>query len=336
MKILKRNDRPACLHFPIYLFLATVILTAGFMDVAAANELTAIKILDAVEIDGRKIHLGDIAQIDSHDLQLIHKLKDVEIGTAPLPGRSRVIEAEFIQLRLKQNDFDVSTLNVHGSQTIKITRSHVEINEDEIRDIVSNFIYNQALRGKKSARITALRVPKGIILSKGHITYRVSPPKHTDYLGKVPLSVEFSVDGKRQKKVWATVTIEMMVEVVVSKKPLRKHKPLDENDIELRKMDLADLPSNVITDPQAVLGKRTRRAIGSKTILRTDLIELPPIVKRGDIVVIVAESNGFRITALGKAKSKGRLGERIPVENFDSKKILYGRVVDSRTVEIEF
>jgi flagella basal body P-ring formation protein FlgA len=124
--------------------------------------------------------------------------------------------------------------------------------------------------------------------------------------------------------------------VVVSKKPLRKHKPLDEDDIELRKMDLADLPSNVITDPQAVLGKRTRRAIGSKTILRTDLIELPPIVKRGDIVVIVAESNGIRITALGKAKSKGRLGERIPVENFDSKKVLYARVVDSRTVEIEF
>mgnify|MGYP001825038479 FL=1 len=101
-------------------------------------------------------------------------------------------------------------------------------------------------------------------------------------------------------------------------------------------MDLEEKPDGVITDPGAVLGKRTRRAIGTQTPLRADLIELPPLVKRGDLVVIIAESNGLKITTLGQVKKRGRLGDRIPVANMDSKKILYARVIDSNTVKVDF
>jgi flagella basal body P-ring formation protein FlgA len=50
----------------------------------------------------------------------------------------------------------------------------------------------------------------------------------------------------------------------------------------------------------------------------------------------LAEIGGIKITALGQVKKKGRLGERIPVMNFDSKKVLYARVLDSNTVKVEF
>jgi flagella basal body P-ring formation protein FlgA len=92
----------------------------------------------------------------------------------------------------------------------------------------------------------------------------------------------------------------------------------------------------VITDPDSVLGKRTRRAIGSNTVMRANLVESPPLVKRGDVVVILAESGALRITALGQVKKKGRLGESIPVMNYDSKKVVYARVIDSNTVKVEF
>jgi len=85
-----------------------------------------------------------------------------------------------------------------------------------------------------------------------------------------------------------------------------------------------------------VLGKRTRRAIGSKTVLRANLVEFPPLVRRGDVVVIIAETRGLRVTALGQVKKKGARGDRIPVINFESKKVLYARVVDSNTVRIDF
>jgi flagellar basal body P-ring formation protein FlgA len=44
----------------------------------------------------------------------------------------------------------------------------------------------------------------------------------------------------------------------------------------------------------------------------------------------------LKITPLGQVKKKGRLGERMPVVNMDSKKTLYARVIDSDTVKVDF
>jgi len=45
----------------------------------------------------------------------------------------------------------------------------------------------------------------------------------------------------------------------------------------------------------------------------------------------------MRITAMGVVKEReGREGERILVENLDSKKGIYAQVVDSKTVRVDF
>jgi flagella basal body P-ring formation protein FlgA len=54
------------------------------------------------------------------------------------------------------------------------------------------------------------------------------------------------------------------------------------------------------------------------------------------MVMIVAETQGLKISALGQVKKKGALGDRIPVINFESKKVLYARVVDANTVKVDF
>jgi len=336
MKITNRKDNLLHMGLTVWLLLVAAIFQIGFSNHSAAADVVTITLLEAVEIDGPSIYLGQIAQIDGRDLQLIQQLNEVAVGKAPLPSRSRVVETDYVKLRLRQNGFDVATLNLNGSRHVKITRSYIEVGKAEIEKIISDYLYHEALKGQPSAIVKAVRVPDRLILPQGRITYQVIPPKHTNFLGKIPLSIQFHVDGKLKKKVWAMATIEMAIDVAVAKRPLRKHKLIDENDVEFKKMDLAQLPANVITDPQDVIGKRTRQTISSKAVLHTDLIELPPIIKRGDVVVIVVELKGLRITARGKAKRRGRLGERIPVENLDSKKILYVQVVDSHTVKLEY
>jgi flagella basal body P-ring formation protein FlgA len=155
-------------------------------------------------------------------------------------------------------------------------------------------------------------------------------------MGIIQFTINFDVNGKFYKRVWAAATVEVFSDVVVTKKPLGRYKHITEDDIEVQRMDLANLPSDVLTDPEAVLGKRTKRAIAAQTVLRPNLVEFPPLVKRGDVVVIVAETKGLKITTLGEVKKKGRIGERIPVTNYDSKKIIYARVVDANTVKVEF
>ena len=66
------------------------------------------------------------------------------------------------------------------------------------------------------------------------------------------------------------------------------------------------------------------------------MVELPPLVKRGDIVTIKAVSGALQVTTLGKAKSNGHQGERIKIVNIDTQKELYGYVVDAKTVKVVF
>lgn len=316
------------------------MLAVAFMLTTAAeptaNPLTTIRVRDRVEVDGAEILLGQIAEIEGNDVRLIRQLKDILIGKAPLPGKSRLYDQNHLKMRLKQYDIDLSAVILEAPGQIEVSRGCIRIQKQKIEEIVSGFLLQSIPSDTKDIRIKEIRVPEEVVLSTGQISYQVTPADNQPLRGKCSLAVEFSVNGSAQKKIWTTAVIEVLGPVVVTRKPLGRYKPIDEDDIELKTMDLSGLPDDVITDPEAVLGKRTIRAIGAQVPLRADSIELPPLVKRGDLVMIIAEFKGLKITTRGQVKKKGRLGEQIPVVNLDSNKVLYARVIDANTVKVDF
>ena len=328
---------PGCKHFYGYIvgLVAFALLLATACNIYA-SDLTRVHISGKVQVDDEKILLGHIAKIEGSDPQMIHTLNGIVVGRAPLPGNSRKLDGARIKTRLKHNRIDLAQLVLDIPPSITVSRSFIEVSPEKIKGLVSDYISANLLAGNSNASIKSIQVSGGLRLPSARITYEVTAPRDRDLVGQVPFAVNFDVNGKLYKKVWTTVTIEVLAEVVITKKPLGRHKPITEDDIMVLEMDLARVPADVITDPEAVLGKRTKRAIGSKTVLRANLVEFPPLVKRGDVVVIVAETNGLKITALGKVKKKGALGDRIPVVTFESKKVLYARVIDSNTVKIDF
>jgi flagella basal body P-ring formation protein FlgA len=317
-----------------------LILSAAFLWVwpseSLATPTAVIRFQERVEIDSAEVLLGQIAEIESSNTRWIQQLKGIVIGRAALPGKTRQYDRRYLEMRLKQHHVDLSAVKVEVPRMVEVVRSAIRIEQEKLRQIVSDFIWRNTAHDERTLRIKEIRAPKSVTLPKGSVAYKVSAPRSQELTGKCSIAIDFSVNGLSQKKVWATAVIEVRGPVVVTRKPLGRYKPITEDDIELTTMDLSDLPAGVITDPAAVIGKRARRAVGARIPLRADLIELPPLVKRGDLVTIIAQSNGLKITTLGEVKKKGRLGERIPVVNLDSKKILHARVIDSKTVKVDF
>ena len=312
------------------LFLQT--MTGGLLAAGA----TRITVSPSTMLDGDSVYLGKIAAITGDDPLLADQLSRIYIGRAPLPGNTLEFEAADLNRRLKQNGYDPDDLEIQIPPKVVVKRSSVTVSREKMRNMVSDYLTNNLLAGMPDANIQEINVAEPVELPAGRIAYTVHPARNAESMGKIPFTINFDVNGKFCKRVWAAATVEVISDVVVAKKPLGRFKPISEDDIEVQKMDLSDLPSDVIRNPEEVLGKRTSRAISAQTVLRPNLVELPPVVKRGDVVVIVAESEGLKVTALGEVKKKGRIGERIPVVNSDSRKILYARVVDANTVKIEF
>ena len=164
----------------------------------------------------------------------------------------------------------------------------------------------------------------------------VSAPKHTDWLGVVPFSVFINSNGQTYKKVRVSTKIEVLSEVLLTNKPLGKDQPITLSDIVRKKMNLSRTPSDVIMDVNQVVGRRTTRAVAAYSILRKDQVESPPLVRKGDIVQVMAESRGLKVTTQGMAKENGTQGERIRVVNLRSKKTVYAQIVDRQTVRVKF
>ncbi|MEE9611432.1 MAG: flagellar basal body P-ring formation chaperone FlgA, partial [Desulfatiglandales bacterium] len=70
--------------------------------------------------------------------------------------------------------------------------------------------------------------------------------------------------------------------------------------------------------------------------LKEWMLERPPIVKRGDMVTILAESGVLRVTVPGRVLEKGYLGELVRVQNAMSKRQIHARVINNSTVVVDF
>jgi flagella basal body P-ring formation protein FlgA len=297
---------------------------------------TSVRFWDQAEVAADQILLGRIARVDGTDPQLAAALEAVVLGRSPLPGKTRALDRGTILTRLRQSGIEPAHLDLQIPAEVMVTRAAITIGREQIERIAREYIQQQAAGPGETLRIKDIRVAESVVLPQGQLVTRVLAPRNTELAGTVSLTVVFRVDDDAEKRVWVTVSLERLTKVVTARRPLGRFKPIDAEDLEIKTVDAAGLPADLITDPEVLIGKRTRRPLDSGTVLRHELVELPPIVKNGDRVRIIAETPGLRISALGQVKQKGCQGELIQVMNLDSNKVIYARVIDSQTVRIEF
>ena len=133
--IFKKSKRPGR---GMLLFLATVSILGAAAELTAA-EMTLIRIRDQVEVNNDEVLLGQIASIESSDTQLVQQLKDIVIGRAPLPGKTRRYDPQHLKMRLKQHHINLSVVNLEIPQHVRISRSYVEIDKHELKKIIQDW-----------------------------------------------------------------------------------------------------------------------------------------------------------------------------------------------------
>ncbi len=287
-------------------------------------------------VRGAEIRLGEIATLKGDNRRLIQRLEKVCVGRSPIPGRSTQINERQIRLRIRQAGIKSACVKIVFPSRVKVERECVRIPRAKLREIVRAFVLRKVPWGASHTRIKKIEVKNDVILPRGYITYNVLLPEHRYPVGKVPVQIQYNVDGKLARTVWVTADITVMMKVVVSKRPIRRAHFITGDDVAVRERSLRSVPVNVITELKDVIGKRAKRKIGPMVVMSRDLIEQPPLVKRGDMVRIVAESGCLRVTALGEIMSRGYEGGRVCVMNLDSRKKIFARVVDSSTVRVNF
>ena len=199
-----------------------------------------------------------------------------------------------------------------------------------------DFVRNRLPWAPEEVRIRDVRAKGDVIVPAGDVHLEVEPPRRADLLGRVSLPVRISVDGRLVQRVWVAGEVLVRTRVWVLDRPVRRGHVLAAADLRQVEVDLGSVPAGIVREVREVVGKRARRSIRGRVPIRRDWLERVPLVRRGDVVTLKAESGAVLVTTVGVVRTDGALGDLVEVVNLSSKKPVYGRVVDRRTVKVIF
>jgi len=219
---------------------------------------------------------------------------------------------------------------VYGSST-----KHQLIDRQEIEQVFNDYLAEQSnLLPHIELRFKKIEFPDAYQVPQGRVEHQVIPAK-VGVIGSRRLTLLTRVDGQTVSNQSIRVELEALAEIEIATSSMRRGKILSAQDIELRYQDISKIREPIF-DQTDIIGKRLKRSVRLGQPLQVNQVEFPPVIKRGDRVIIQAQNQGLMLTAAGEAKQDGRTGEEIRVMNSNSRKEVLCQVVASGLVKVEF
>lgn len=230
----------------------------------------------------------------------------------------------------------LSTALIFAGMTILQAAETSVLKEARVRQIVTDFLQQKTGLAGAAIQLKKLGFSGEAVLPAGNASFEVVSPQEWEGWGRGSLALIVRVDDRVIKNIPLNVEVEVLADVVVAAKPLERGMVVEKGDVVLQKRDMATVPAKVCRNLDEAIGKRVRVGTRASSALRSDYLERLPVVKSGQLVTIVAETDRFRITATGRARGNGAEGETVVVQNLNAQKDIPAVVVDANTVRVEF
>ena len=308
----------------------------------AAEPRAVIALRGESTVRGPEIRLGEVAEIQGQDAALVERLRGIEIGRAPLPGLSRTLDLPYLKVRLRLQQIDPAILLFDTPSTVSVATASQRVAGVDLVAVVREHILAAAPPAARAYPAEAAHLsiqptaaPPDLTLPAGTLELKVRPRPASELVGSVSVTVEAWVDGLRIRSVSVPVRVSALFEVLVAARPIGRHALLVAEDVRLERREVV-AGQEPIRELGSVLGRRAVRGISPGETVLAGMVELPPLVRRGEIVLLTAEGRGLRAVTQGEAKEEGKAGQVVRVRNLASGREIYGEVAGDRLVRVPF
>jgi flagella basal body P-ring formation protein FlgA len=157
------------------------------------------------------------------------------------------------------------------------------------------------------------------------------------WTGRQRFELSFNTtDGPVKVPVYAQVTPESMP-VVVTTRAMTRGDVFTAADLDLQNVAYAPKPGDrrvALDSVESLIGMEVRRPMPAGSIVFSDAVQSPILVKRGDLITVTSQSSGIRVRITAKALQDRSQGELVQVESLDTKEKYVARVVGMREAAI--
>lgn len=292
-----------------------------------------IRFRESALAQGEKITLGEVAAImpDSDENQALAAEK---LYPAPEAGQEVILHASKIEEYLTSRDESLTEVRWTGSDDIKVKRASIRIDNGKIRKILTDYLArNKDLLPQADIHFKEFSAPRSFKLPQGKVDIDVIPSSPS-ILDSHRFTIIFRINGQVEKNIAVRARLEAIAPVAVAINDLRRGLIIQEEDINLARLDLVGL-KNPCFDLEELVGKKMKRSVRRGQPIDRRAVEFPPMIRRGELVTITAHKGPLTVTAKGIARHDAKQGEIIKVINSNSQKVIICKVSAPGHVKVE-
>ncbi len=315
-------------------FLLSLLLLSPQRIESAVGQDISVSFRTQVAVLQEQIVLGDIADVHGGPGIWVEKISGIPIRKSPGPGEILFLSRDEVAQKIRNSGLASLMPGLRIPERIAVLREGRTVELEEIRELLEKKLAD--LHGQRTVKIKEVRVSEDLLVPSGLLSWEVQLPEQARRGGQMSATMLVLADGREIKKIRVHARVEIYAPVVVASLYLKRHQEITRNDVQVVPKDLSVLPPDVLLEASEIVGKRTTLSVNPQEVLRRGMVEVPPVVKKGDRILLIVENQQFKVTTLGEAQQEGRRGERIRVVNVNSKKEVVGKILDGHTVQVEY
>lgn len=302
-------------------------LIAIILFVTAPAGAFTVTLHDA-EVSGREIRLGDVVTFGGVAPTAAAEIAAMPIGTAPAPGRERMIPLETIRIYLLRAGFLPGQIALEGQRPPVVTRPGRIVASEEIGRTVVERLRPRIAPGME---ISVTRVSALPMLPPGPLAIEAEAPRSIER--HMTIAITVSAGGETARG-FVTLKAVRPGSVVIAARRLERGHVIAAGDLTTRAADLMAESDDVLLDARPIIGQLVSRFIPEGAVLTAGSVEEESLVRRGARITLVASIPGMELRVAGEALEDGRLGRLVRVRNLESRRIVSARVTGAGEVKV--
>jgi flagella basal body P-ring formation protein FlgA len=313
------------------LALVLVLLAAP----ARAASPVVVQLASDAMVHGDEIVLSEIADVRG-DGPLAERLRALRVAAAPPVGLTQPLAADTVRARLGA---DAPRVQLTGAARVLVVRAAQTVRGADLVEAVRSAARARLAafesRGEAMAlspigRPDDVRVPTGDLQLEARL--------HEGAAGAPTLAatVTVRVNGRDRHRAVLTFQFTRLVDVVVVARTLEPRRTLGPDDFRRERRPAGEVPPDALTDLAEPADHELVRPAQAGEVLTPRVIRPRLVVKRGELVTLLLEGEGFRITTQAQASEDGRRGEAVRVLNVSSKREVVGVAEGGGVVRVPY
>lgn len=337
-----------------WLALAAVVLPYA---APTATQAGVVRIWPQAVVVTDVIELADVAILTGFDAATEQAIANLVVADAPRAGGTRIIHIAAIRTALSVGGANLSSIQLGGAIRCTVSRPATDIpnqqvpdlaaaqpiprhqqrpglnftppassghlrseSQDTLRQAVIDYFDSKLARfGGRAEVLFDRRMKQTLDLSAPHYMFSVSQQAEKS-IGLIAVDVEIASQGQSIRTIALVLRVTMLLDVVTAKRPVNQGSTIDNADVGLVAMALSHVDDIPLSDLTQVIGQRAKRFVPVGTPINAGMLEAVPLVRRGQLITLIARAGSVSVVTTGKAAEDGMLGEIINVRSVENKR----------------